>query len=88
MPGEPSRLNPLDVIHRRPGGARLRLGDVRDGRLREHRTRGLRRVREHAGGAATDRPVEQLDELEHADLPGRARERVTALDAALGAQHP
>ena len=49
------------------------------------RRRGLSRVREHALRVAPERAVEQLDDLEHGDGGGLAREAVAALDATLGA---
>ncbi len=43
-------------------------------------------VGEDAGRALADGAVEELDDLEHGHLGGRAGEAVAALDAALGAQ--
>src|SRR5205807_3478709 len=85
-PGTAERRS--DVIHGRAGGPRLGLGDVGDRVLREHLARSARGIREHARGAAANWAVEQLHELEHADLAGLAGEGVAALHAALRAQDP
>src|SRR4051812_22284294 len=76
----------LDVVHVRAGGAGFALQDLGDGRLAQHGSGRRGGLGEDALGAATERAVEQLDDLEHGDLPGRAGERVAALDTALGLQ--
>src|SRR5882724_164259 len=74
-----------DVVHRRRALVRLALDDVGDGRLGEDLAGGVGRVGEDAGGAAAERAVEQLDDLEDGDVGWLAGEGVAALDAALGA---
>ena len=49
----------------------------------ERLARGIGGVGEHTLRVATERAVEQLDDLEHGDRGGLAREAVAALDAAL-----
>ena len=78
-------LEQLFAVLRRAGLARLALDHVGDRGLREDLAGGLGGVGEDALGVRADRAVEQLDHLEHGDLRGAARERVAALDPALGA---
>ena len=62
----------------RAGGLRLGLGDVGDRLLGEHRARRLGGLREDTGRVGAERPVEQLDDLQHGDLgrrPGRSCSR-------------
>src|ERR671916_3121480 len=75
-----------DVVHRRAGLAVLALDHVGDRRRREDVARGGCRVGEDPRRLAPQRAVEQLDELQDRDVGRLARERVAALDAALGAQ--
>src|SRR6476660_4555975 len=76
---------PSYVVHARASLACLALDHVGDRRLSEHLSRGRRRVGERALGVAAERPVEQLDDLQHADAGRLAREAIAALHAALRA---
>src|ERR1700721_1066148 len=77
-----------DVVHRRAGLTRLALDHVGDRRLREHPAGGLGGGGEDALGVASERAIEQLDDLQHAHRRGLARKPVAALYAPLRADHP
>ena len=81
----PRRARRLDVVHRRVGLG-LALGEVGDRGRAEgglERVDGLGPDLVGGAGAGAELAVEQLGDLEHGDLGGRAGEQVAALDAAL-----
>src|SRR3954447_20980345 len=77
-----------DVVHRHAGCAGLALDDVGDRARLHDLAGGGGGLAEDAVGVAAERTVEELDDLEDRDLARLAGERVAALHAALGPQHP
>src|SRR3954471_3665122 len=75
-----------DVVHRDARLAHLALDDVGDGGPLHHGAARCGGLGEDALGIATERAVEQLDDLQDRDARRLAGERVAALHAALGAQ--
>ena len=76
------------MIHRRARGSRLSFGDIRDRRLGENLSNGAGGIAEYPCRAGANRPVEQLDQLQHCQLRRGTRERVTPFDPPLGAKDP
>jgi hypothetical protein len=77
-----------DEVHGGAGRASLGVSHVGDARLRQHGAGCRGRLGEDARGVLADRPVEQLDNLEHTHLLSRFGEAVAPLDPALGPQQP
>ena len=73
----------LKVVSGVAGLAALALEHVGDGRGLEHAARRGAGLGEDPLGVLAERPVEQLDDLQHGYLRGVTREAVAALDAAL-----
>src|SRR5690349_11381751 len=86
-----SRASALDVVHPGAGLLSLAARDVGDGGGAEGVAQRLDPLLPDPAGLfalLADDAVECLHHLEHVDLIGRARQRVTALGAAVADQDP